>query len=124
MIKRICVLITFMVSLMIATVSTAEEFHLTVESTAYWVHDPVDASGTGLAADGNPAVPYKTVAVDPNIIPFYSEVFVPGIGWCIAHDTGGAIIGNMLDVAMPSREAAFEWGRRIITIIVRPPREG
>lgn len=92
---------------------------LVVEATAYWYLDPVDASGTGLAADGNPAIPYRTIAVDPNVIPLGSEVFVPGIGWCLAHDTGGAIIGNKIDIAMDSREAAFNWGRRSIEIQVK-----
>ena len=41
---------------------------LDVVATAYWTMDPVDASGTGLAADGKPAIPYKTIAVDPNVI--------------------------------------------------------
>ncbi|MBQ8690618.1 MAG: G5 domain-containing protein, partial [Phascolarctobacterium sp.] len=27
---------------------------LTVQATAYWTHDPVDASGTGIAYDGTP----------------------------------------------------------------------
>ena len=31
---------------------------MTVQATAYWTHDPVDASGTGIAYDGTPAVPY------------------------------------------------------------------
>lgn len=81
--------------------------------------DPVDASGTGLAADGKPAIPYKTIAVDPNVIPMQSEVYVPDIGWCIAHDTGGAIKGNKIDIAMDSKEAAYQWGRRIVRVKIK-----
>lgn len=92
---------------------------LDVVATAYWVMDPVDASGTGLAADGKPAIPYKTIAVDPNVIPMQSEVYVPGIGWCRAHDTGSAIKGNKIDIAMESREAAYQWGRRIVRVKIK-----
>lgn len=101
--------------------SAANDYKMTVEATAYWTHDPVDASGTGLAADGNPAIAYRTIAVDPNIIPWHSEVYVPGIGWCLAHDTGSAINQNTIDIAMPSREDAYQWGRRTVEVIVRPP---
>ena len=92
-----------------------------VESTAYWHLDPVDASGTGIAFDGRPAIPYKTVAVDPSVIPIGSNVYVPDIGWCYAHDTGSAIKGARLDVAMDSRESAYKWGRRNILVKVYPP---
>ena len=92
-----------------------------VEATAYWTHDPVDASGHGIAYDGTPAVAYQTIAVDPKVIPLQSQVFVPGIGWCRANDTGNAIKGKIIDIAMPSREAAWKWGRRKIWITVRKP---
>lgn len=96
-------------------------YELMVESTAYWHLDPVDASGTGLAFDGRPAIPFKTVAVDPSVIPIGSNVYVPDIGWCYAHDTGSAIKGARLDVAMDSRESAYKWGRRNILVKVYPP---
>lgn len=96
-------------------------YELMVESTAYWYLDPIDASGTGLAYDGRPAIPYKTVAVDPSVIPIGSNVYVPDIGWCYAHDTGSAIKGARLDVAMDSRDAAYKWGRRNILVKVYPP---
>lgn len=101
--------------------SDANDFLLKVETTAYWTHDPIEASGTGLAADGKPAIAYRTIAVDPRVIPFHSEVYVPEIGWCVAHDTGNAIKGNILDIAMPSRGEAFKWGRRTALVLVRPP---
>lgn len=96
---------------------------LGVIATAYWYLDPVDASGTGLAYDGNPAVPNYTIAVDPKVIPFGSRVYVPGIGWCLAHDTGSAIKGNKIDIAMDSRESAYEWGRKEVYIKVILPNQ-
>lgn len=91
---------------------------LTVQATAYWTHDPDDASGTGIAYDGTPAVPYKTIAVDPRVIPLQSQVYIPGIGQVRANDTGSAIKGKIIDIAMDSRKAAWNWGRRNIEIYI------
>ena len=91
---------------------------MTVQATAYWTHDPVDASGTGIAYDGTPAVPYKTIAVDPKVIPLQSQVYIPGIGQVRANDTGSAIKGKIIDIAMDSRNAAWDWGRRNIEIYI------
>lgn len=98
----------------------AQQHHyiLHVVATAYWTH----VGGHGIAYDGNPAVAYHTLAVDPNVIPLGSKVHVPGIGWMLAHDTGGAIKGNRIDIAMESNRAAIEWGRREVTITVIPPQ--
>ncbi len=38
------------------------------------------------------------VAVDPNVVPFRSEVFVPGYGIGFAGDTGGGIKGRWIDL--------------------------
>lgn len=96
-------------------------YELMVEATAYWNMDPVEASGHGIAYDGTPAVPYKTIAVDPKVIPLQSMVYVPGFGWMRANDTGNAIKGNIIDITMDSREAAFKWGRRKVLVKVKPP---
>jgi 3D (Asp-Asp-Asp) domain-containing protein len=103
------------------TVVQPLEYEMEVEATAYWTHDPVDASGHGIAFDGTPAVAYKTIAVDPKVIPLQSMVYVPSFGWLRANDTGNAIKGNIIDIAMPSREDAFKWGRRKVLVKVRPP---
>jgi 3D (Asp-Asp-Asp) domain-containing protein len=38
------------------------------------------------------------VAIDPNVVPFQSEVFVPGYGVAVAGDTGGGIRGRWIDL--------------------------
>lgn len=98
-----------------------QEYTILVEATAYWVMDPEEASGDGIAFDGTPAIPYRTIAVDPKVIPLQSEVYVPTIGWCRANDTGNAIKGNIIDISMESRRAAWNWGRRLVEVRVRPP---
>jgi 3D (Asp-Asp-Asp) domain-containing protein len=89
-----------------------------VEATAYTLFDE---DCTGIAFDGNPAVPFETIAVDPDVIPLGSRVFVPSMGWFTAHDTGGAIQEMKIDVCVDSTETAFSWGRQQINIIVITP---
>lgn len=57
-----------------------------VIATAY---TPAEDKGGPLAADGRPAIPYKTIAVDPAVIPPGCQVYVPGFGIMDPHDTGG-----------------------------------
>lgn len=80
-----------------------------VEATAY--------SGGGITATGT--VPVRdpngisTISVDPRVIPLGSLVYVEGYGKAVAADTGGAIIGNIIDVYVNSNEEAINnWGRR------------
>ena len=52
-------------------------------------------------------VPWKSVAVDRNVIPFGSRIFMlalcstPARGWVYARDTGGAIGGAHIDLYRP-----------------------
>lgn len=40
----------------------------------------------------------RTIAVDPNVIPYGSVVHIKGLGEFIAEDCGGAIKGNSIDI--------------------------
>ena len=62
------------------------------------------ASGASVAEDG--------IAVDPRVIPLGSRVYVDGLGWKIARDTGSAIKGNKIDVWNPSSSYCRSWGRQ------------
>jgi len=46
---------------------------------------------------------YGVVAVDPHYIPIGTRLFVEGYGYAIAADTGGAIKGNRIDLAIDSQ---------------------
>jgi peptidoglycan DL-endopeptidase CwlO len=80
---------------------------LTVVATAY------DLPGS--TATGVPVGP-GIVAVDPNVIPLGTRMTIPGYGEGVAADTGGAIIGNRIDVWVPNGQAASAWGVRTVTI--------
>ena len=61
------------------------------------------------------------IAVDPNVIPYGSKIYVPGYGWGTALDTGGAIRGNTIDIWMPTYNQCMQWGVRYLTIKVVKP---
>ena len=58
----------------------------------------------------------KVIAVDPSVIKLGTKVYVEGYGYAIAGDTGGAIKGNKIDVFFPTKEEAYKWGRKKVTI--------
>ncbi len=53
----------------------------------------------GLTATGIRAK-YGVVAVDPRIIPLGTRLYIPGYGYAIAADTGGAIKGRRIDLCI------------------------
>lgn len=85
---------------------------LTMESTAYYGHG---ITASGLKPVRNPDG-ISTIAVDPNVIPLGTKVYVSGYGLAIAADTGGAIKGNIIDVFLNTHEECMSWGRRQVTV--------
>lgn len=85
-----------------------------MEASAYL---PTDGGGDGITASGMMAE-RGVVAVDPDVIPLGTRLYIPGYGEAIAADTGGAIIGNMIDLCMEDYGEAMEFGRRDITVYV------
>ena len=63
----------------------------------------------GTTASGAPAGS-DTVAVDPSVIPLGTRIYIDGVGWRTAQDTGGAIQGHRLDIWEPSYSACASWG--------------
>lgn len=76
--------------------------------TAY---TPNDGSGSGRTALGNYAGKGH-VAVDPNVIPLNSIVYVEGYGYAIADDIGGAIQGMIIDIGVDTLQQAYNWGTK------------
>lgn len=71
---------------------------------------------TGVDLKANPDA--KVIAVDPNVIPLGSKVFVEGYGYATAEDIGGAIKGNKIDLFIPTTELALEWGRKQVEVTI------
>ncbi|RBW68677.1 3D domain-containing protein [Bacillus taeanensis] len=89
---------------------------VSVTATAYTAYctgcSGVTATGVDLRSNPN----QKVIAVDPNVIPLGSEVYVEGYGHAIAADTGGAIKGNRIDVFIPTKDQAFDWGVKEVKV--------
>jgi 3D (Asp-Asp-Asp) domain-containing protein len=85
-----------------------------MEATAYTL---AEGSGTGLTSIG--IVPYHgIIAVDPSEIPYGTKVYIPGYGFAMAGDCGGAIVGNRIDLFMDSYSDAIQWGRRNVNMYI------
>jgi 3D (Asp-Asp-Asp) domain-containing protein len=89
---------------------------LAVEATAYTKDDP-GMDGRGITFTGTRAR-RGVAAVDPEVIPLGSVLFVPGYGYAQAEDTGGAIKGYRIDLFFENREEALRWGRRKVEVQV------
>jgi len=89
-------------------------------ATAY-CNDAYTSTGLRTHRDPNGI---STVAIDPTVIPYGSKLYVPGYGYAIAADCGGAIKGNRIDLFMLSEAECFSFGRRAVTVyLVAGPGE-
>jgi 3D (Asp-Asp-Asp) domain-containing protein len=79
-------------------------------------YTPYDGSSIGITATGKRAIPGRTVAVDPRVIPLGTKLYVEGLGEVIADDTGGAIKGNIIDYCVSSRDTAAQLGRKHLKV--------
>ena len=70
----------------------------------------------GLTASGTVPQQGRTVAVDPDVIPLGSELWIDGEGPFIAEDTGSGINGSTIDVYHQSHADALEWGKREVMV--------
>ncbi len=93
-----------------------------------WWGRPVIASGSqkgkpkqvGITASGTRAR-LGTVAADTKVLPFGTVVHVPGYGYGVVEDRGGAIRGHKLDLYFPTHRQALEWGRKRVRVTVWTP---
>lgn len=65
-----------------------------------------------------------TVAVDPNVIPLGTRLYIESVdgsyvyGECFAGDTGGGIKGNRVDLFMASRSQALAFGSKQVRVYI------
>ncbi|WHY84240.1 LysM peptidoglycan-binding domain-containing protein [Neobacillus novalis] len=89
---------------------------ITVKATAYTASCEGCSGTTATGVDLNANPDAKVIAVDPSVIPLGSKVYVEGYGTAIAADTGGAIKGNRIDVFLPEKQDALNWGNKHVTV--------
>lgn len=93
------------------------------ESTGKHPGDP----GYGITASGKVAQPKHTIAVDPELIPLGSLVYINGVGYRVAEDVGGAIRGHHIDVFFSTDDEARIFGVKQhvrVFVFARPDDHG
>jgi len=91
---------------------------LEMEATAYYP----GPESTGRWADGYTSTGMKAghgvIAVDPSVIPLGTKVYIPGYGIAVAADVGGAIRGNLIDLAFDTYREAMHFGRQRVKVYI------
>ena len=87
---------------------------ISMDASAYSADDPGNSAYT---ARGN-LLKRGHVSVDPDVIPLGTALYVEGYGYAVADDTGGAIIGNRIDLAMDSHGEAINYGRQKVMVYI------
>ncbi|GAC42437.1 3D domain-containing protein [Paenibacillus popilliae] len=80
-----------------------------VELTAYTEQEGSVGSKT---ASGVIVSEGRTISVDPDVIPLGWWVYIEGIGFRRAEDTGGAVKGNIIDIYFDSSSTVHKFGRK------------
>jgi hypothetical protein len=63
-----------------------------------------------------------TIAADTSYYPFGTRMYVPGYGWGVVEDRGGAIKGpERIDLYFQSLYEARQWGRRRVHVTIQKP---
>ncbi|GAA0606559.1 3D domain-containing protein [Virgibacillus siamensis] len=91
---------------------------ISVSATAYTADCPGCSGVTATGVDLNANPNAKVIAVDPNVIPLGTKVYVEGYGYATAADVGGAIQGHEIDIHVPSKSEAYEWGDRTVDVTI------
>ncbi len=64
-----------------------------------------------------------TNAADTRYYPFGTRMYVPGYGWGVVEDRGGAIKGpDRIDLYFNSHKEALKWGRQKVQVTIEYPR--
>ena len=79
--------------------------------TAYCACSKCCGKSDGITATGTKATQGRTIAVDPKLIPYGSEVIINGHTY-VAEDCGGAIKSKKIDIYFDSHREALNFGVR------------
>ena len=89
---------------------------LCIICTGIWSHEhPRNADNehfTQRTSSGTIPTAGRTVAVDSDVFPLGTRLYIQGLGWRVAEDTGGAVCSNVIDIFVDTHYEAVHWGRR------------
>ena len=109
-----------------ATLEAEEQLSLTYAGafscTAYCSEEyaHICGEGHGITSSGAKVQPGVTVAADTSILPYGTVIYIEGVGLRVVQDTGSAVVGNKLDVAVNTHAEALSWsgwGSRRVWIV-------
>ena len=83
--------------------------------THYCACEKCTVDGDGITASGTQATAGRTIAVDPEVIPYGTTVIIDGHAY-VAEDCGGAIKGRRIDIFMESHQEALEAGVKVAEV--------
>ncbi|WP_233269702.1 MULTISPECIES: 3D domain-containing protein [Bacillaceae] len=102
---------------------TATGYTAGVESTGKYANDPeygITYSGVKVKRDL-----YSTIAADLNVFPIGTILFIPGYGYGVVADKGGAIQGNRLDLYYETVDDVYQqWGKKTLEVYVVQKGDG
>lgn len=85
----------------------------------YAENRPVDENGNEIVygSIGERLTAGVSIAVDPRVIPYWSQVVINGHTY-IAHDTGGSIIGRRIDIYFDDHQEAGAFGTQWAEVFI------
>jgi resuscitation-promoting factor RpfB len=87
---------------------------LNMYATSYHPSNTGNTTASGLPLEKGVA------AVDTNLIPFYTQMYVPGYGEVIAADIGGGVVGHWIDLGY-SDDDYVPWHQWVTVYFLWPP---
>ncbi len=105
----------------------AVQYYRTLRVWATWyapwsAGKPPWSPGYGITSTGM-RVGRGIIAVDPRVIPYYTQLYVPGYGLGIAADTGGGVRGHTIDLGFADSDIP-DWQTGWVEIYLLGPPPG
>ena len=68
---------------------------------------------------------YSTIAADLRVFPLGTVLYIPGYGYGVVADKGGAIRGNKIDLYFETKQDVFtQWGKKSVDVYIVRRGEG
>lgn len=68
---------------------------------------------------------FSTIAADPKVFPIGTIMYIPGYGFGVVADTGGAIKGKKIDLYFSTKNQVYEqWGKKKVHVYILKKGDG